>query len=207
MWIVIILFLFCVTIILSSLNVYLNVNSIITRKVFHIIICLVSLYNSLLYEENLKIFIVPCIFVFCVLFIKQYKIMPFIRRIEEKNGDVWLSVIILINSFFIYFNIIDSFVIYIYYLILGFGDGVSGISPLIFEKRLMIKNGKSINGCSLFFLFSFLILLLFNNLLYNIPVYKVIVLCFSSALIEFLSNRLSDNLLIYLNILFFYYFI
>ena len=52
MWIYIIVCLGIVTIILSFLHVYVSVNSIVTRKVFHIVICLVSLYNTLLYKEN-----------------------------------------------------------------------------------------------------------------------------------------------------------
>ena len=204
MWFAIILILFVIVIILSGLNVYLNVNAIVTRKVFHVVICIVSLYNSLLYKENIKITIIPLVFVLSVLFINIFKIMPFIKRKEEAHGDIWLSLIILINSIFVYFNIIDVSIVYLYYLILGFGDGVSGIAPLIFSKRLKIKNGKSVNGSCLFFIFSFLIILTFNKILYNINLYNAIILCFSSTIIELFSNKISDNLLIYINVLILY---
>mgnify|MGYP003293292950 CR=1 FL=1 len=201
MWIYIIVCLGIVTIILSFLHVYVSVNSIVTRKIFHIVICLVSLYNTLLYKENEIIFIIPCIFLFSVFIIKRCDLMPFMNRGKEEYGDLWLAIIIFISSVLVYLNIINEDTIYIYFLILGFGDGVSGLTPVIFRNKTTIYNGKSLQGSVLFFVFSMSAIIIFNDILFDIMLWKVLFLCLSSTLLEFVSNKVSDNVLIYINVI------
>ena len=202
MWLVIIAFLIILTLILMFLFLRFNINKIILRKILHIVVCLICILNNKIYYEEISILFIPVIFFFINIVIKKYNIFSFMMRENEHNGALHLSIIILLTTILHCINLLNIEYVNYFYIVLAFGDGLSGLTPVIFKNRLTLKNNKSINGFILFFIFSFLSLFIYNKFTLSLEVGCIFLVCLSSAIIELITNNGYDNLFIFVNVCF-----
>lgn len=170
-----------------------------TRKVVHIGAGIVSFFLPLL--VNLQIAIsIGFFFAFLLFWTREKQLLNSVHKIGNENFGAILFPIGLILCAFIFWNI-NPLIFQGSALLVGLSDGLAGVFGQRFGKRGYNFTGyKTLEGSLLFFLITFIILLLIIFLYQNsIGLSKIFFIALGSlalTLVEGLSGKGWDNLFV-----------
>ena len=168
----------------------------VARKIIHILLCFTWLLLYHCFWDNWQIIIIPISFVLINYLSYRFKLLKMIERESQSDnhkGTIYFAVAMtaLMGCALIFPSTIMMTGISVFCLC--FGDGFAALFGQMFIKRVFIRNGKSVQGSVACIIGTIIGLAIFMLIMhYHIPIYAIIVLSVSTALLELVGRGL-DN--------------
>lgn len=188
------LYLLLVLLITYILNKKFKVRVVITRKLVHIFVsfCWIIMYHY--FGTSFHMLIPPLSFIIINYISYKYDILKGMEDGGHSLGTVYYPISVFIMALITYFVNDFYFAYGIGYFCMAFGDG---FAPLVagYLKSRKIYNNKTLSGTLTVFIFSLIIVLIFNIYFkMNFGVIDIFIISLTSATLELIGIKGVDNL-------------